>query len=131
MKKLFFILLLVATSGFAQKTKTRPDTVCFTRQQVEDISMTLDSLWQADDINNELIASYKIVIAEQDSLIADDSALIAKRDEEIALLNSQIADYKTKVDLLQPKWHDKKSLWFGFGFLSALGTGIIVNQLIK
>jgi hypothetical protein len=131
MKNLFFILLLVATSGFAQKTKVKPDTVCFTRQQVEDISMTLDSLWQADDINNELIASYKIVIAEQDSLIADDSALIAKRDEEIALLNGQITDYKTKVDLLQPRWHDKKSLWFGFGFLSALGTGIIVNQLTK
>lgn len=129
MKNLFFILLL-STATFAQR-KGKPDTVCFTRQQVEDISMTLDSLWQLDDINTEIIASLKTTILQQDSLIAQDSMLIAKRDEEITLLNSQIADYKTKVDLLQPKWHDKKSLWFGFGFLSALGTGIIVNQVIK
>jgi hypothetical protein len=131
MKNLFFILLFVATSGFAQKTKVKPDTVCFTRQQVEDISMTLDSLWQVDEINTEIIASQKTTILHQDSLICQDSELIAKRDEEIALLNGQITDYKTKVDLLQPRWHDKKSLWFGFGFLSALGTGIIVNQLTK
>jgi hypothetical protein len=129
MKNLFFILLL-STAAFAQR-KVKPDTVCFTRQQVEDISMTLDSLWQLDDINTEIIASLKTTILHQDSLVAQDSALIAKRDEEIALLNGQIADYKTKVDLLQPKWHDKKSLWFGFGILSTLGTGIIVNQVIK
>jgi hypothetical protein len=129
MKKLFFILLL-STAAFAQR-KGKPDTVCFTRQQVEDISMTLDSLWQLDDINTEIIASLKTTILQQDSLVAQDSALIAKRDEEIALLNGQIADYKTKVDLLQPRWHDKKSLWFGFGILSTLGTGIIVNQVIK
>ena len=129
MKNLFFILLL-STAAFAQR-KVKPDTVCFTRQQVEDISMTLDSLWQLDDINTEIIASLKTTILHQDSLVPQDSALITKRDEEIALLNGQIADYKTKVDLLQPKWHDKKSLWFGFGILSALGTGIIVNQVIK
>lgn len=130
MKKVFLILLFTAT-GYAQKTKPAPDTVCFTRQQVNDISMTLDSLWTADDINNELLATYKTIITDQDSLIADDSVLIAKREQEIALLNGIIGDYKTKVDLLQPKWYEKKSIWFGFGFLSAFGTGILVNQLVK
>jgi hypothetical protein len=131
MKKLFFILLFSTTLAFAQKKKPNPDTVCFTRQQVEDISMTLDSLWIADDINNELIMTYKTVIAHQDTLITQDSLLIVKRNEEIVLLNGLISDYKTKIDLLQPKWYEKKSIWFGFGFLSALGTGIIVNQVIK
>lgn len=131
MKKLFLFLSFTAAIGYAQKTKPRPDTVCFTRQEITDISMTLDSLWQADDINNELISTYKTIITEQDSLIAADSMLIAKRNEEIALLNGIITDYKTKVDLLQPRWHDKKSIWFSFGILSTLGTGILVNQLIK
>ena len=31
----------------------------------------------------------------------------------------------------QTKWYDKKGLWYGAGFLSALGAGILVNQLIK
>lgn len=130
MKRVIFIALFPALL-FAQKTKVKPDTVCFTREQAADISFTLDSLWAADDINNDLIAKYRILTREQDSLIALDSIQLAKRQEEIALLNTQLANYKTKIDLLQPKWTDKKGLWFGFGVLSTLGTGILVNQMIK
>ena len=130
MKRIVFIALLPALL-FAQKIKTRPDTVCFTAAQAADISFMLDSLWAADDINNDLIAKYRVAVTEQDSLIALDSIQLAKRQEEVVLLNDQIKNYKTKIDLLQPKWTDKKGLWFGFGILSTLGTGILVNQLIK
>ena len=130
MKRVIFITLFPALL-FAQKTKVKLDTVCFTREQAADISFMLDSLWAADDINNDLIAKYRILTQEQDSLIALDSIQLAKRQEEIALLNTQLANYKTKIDLLQPKWTDKKGLWFGFGVLSTLGTGILVNQMIK
>lgn len=128
--KYLFIALFPALL-FAQKTKVKPDTVCFTKEQAADISFMLDSLWAADDINNELITKYRVAIAEQDSLIALDSVQLAKKQEEITLLNDQIKNYKTKIDLLQPRWIDKKGIWFGFGILSTLGTGILVNQLTK
>lgn len=132
MKKILFIFTLVSIFSFAQKTKkVTPDTVCFTKEQAADISFVLDSLWMADDINNALITKYKIAIKKQDSLIALDSIELAKLDSISIYQKGIISDLEKKIDLLQPKWHDKKSVWFGFGFLSALGTGILVNQAIK
>ena len=132
MKKILFIFTLISIFSFAQKTKkVTPDTVCFTKEQAADISFVLDSLWMADDINNALITKYKIAIKKQDSLIALDSIELAKLDSISIYQKGIISDLEKKIDLLQPKWHDKKSVWFGFGFLSALGTGILVNQAIK
>ncbi len=132
MKKILLLSLFIATLSYAQKTKkVAPDTVCFTKEQAADISFVLDSLWAADDINNELIASYKRLAKKQDSLIALDSIQIVKQDSIIAYQKNIVTDLEKKIDLLQPKWNDKKSVWFGFGFITALGSGILVNQLIK
>jgi hypothetical protein len=132
MKKILLLSLFVATLSHAQKTKkVAPDTVCFTKEQAADISFVLDSLWAADDINNGLIASYKRLAKKQDSLIALDSIQIVKQDSIITYQKNIVTDLEKKIDLLQPKWNDKKSVWFGFGFITALGSGILVNQLIK
>jgi len=132
MKKILLLSLFVATLSYAQKTKkVAPDTVCFTKEQAADISFVLDSLWAADDINNGLIASYKRLAKKQDSLIALDSIQIVKQDSIITYQKNIVTDLEKKIDLLQPKWNDKKSVWFGFGFITALGSGILVNQLIK
>ena len=132
MKKILLLSLFVATLSYAQKTKkVAPDTVCFTKEQAADISFVLDSLWAADDINNGLIASYKRLAKKQDSLIALDSIQLDKQDSIIVYQKNIVTDLEKKIELLQPKWNDKKSVWFGFGFITALGSGILVNQLIK
>ena len=132
MKKILLLSLFVATLSHAQKTKkVAPDTVCFTKEQAADISFVLDSLWAADDINNGLIVSYKKLAKKQDSLIALDSVQIVKQDSIITYQKNIVTDLEKKIELLQPKWNDKKSVWFGFGFITALGSGILVNQLIK
>ncbi len=129
MKKLI-IILLFPVLAFSQKGKTTPDT-CFTQSELADISFVLDSLWTADDINNELIVKYRSLVKQQDSIATLDSLHIVEQYNEIKLLKSNIELYKEQIKLMQPKWTDKKSLWFGFGFLSALGSGILVNQLVK
>jgi hypothetical protein len=132
MKKILLLSLFVATMSYAQKTKkVAPDTICFTKEQAADISFVLDSLWAADDINNGLIASYKKLAKKQDSLIVLDSIQIVKQDSIITYQKNIVTDLEKKIELLQPKWNDKKSVWFGFGFITALGSGILVNQLIK
>jgi hypothetical protein len=132
MKKILLLLLFVATLSYAQKTKkVAADTVCFTKEQAADISFVLDSLWAADDINNELITSYKRLSTKQDSLIALDSIQIIKQNSIIEYQKIIVSDLEKKIELMKPKWYDKKSVWFGFGFLSTLGTGILINQLIK
>jgi hypothetical protein len=128
MKK-FIIILLFPIIGFSQKT-TKPDT-CFTQQELADISFVLDSLWAADDINNKLIESYDTLLNTQNTLIKLDSIQLQYKDSQIKLLQANVDLYVAREKLLQPKWYDKKGLWYGAGFLSALGAGILVNQLIK
>jgi hypothetical protein len=128
MKK-FIIILLFPIIGFSQKT-TKPDT-CFTQQELADISFVLDSLWAADDINNKLIESYDTLLNTQTILIKLDSIQLQYKDTQIKLLQDNVNLYVAREKLLQPKWYDKKGLWYGAGFLSALGAGILVNQLIK
>ena len=128
MKK-FIIILLFPIIGFSQKT-TKPDT-CFTQQELADISFVLDSLWAADDINNKLIESYDTLLNTQNTLIKLYSIQLQYKDTQIKLLQDNINLYVAREKLLQPKWYDKKGLWYGAGFLSALGAGILVNQLIK
>ena len=129
MKNVLFIFLFVSILGFTQKTKKQePDTVCFTKEQAADISFVLDSRWMADDINNALITTYQTAIKKQDSLIVLDSIQITKQDSILLLQKSIVLDLEKKIQLLQPKWYDKKAIWFGFGFLSTLGTGILINS---
>ena len=128
MKK-FIIILLFPIIGFSQKT-TKPDT-CFTQQELADISFVLDSLWLADDVNNKLIWAYDTLLITQNTLIKLDSIQLQYKDTQIKLLQDNVDLYVAREKLLQPKWYDKKGLWYGAGFLSALGAGILVNQLIK
>ena len=129
MKKLLIILLFPLIS-FTQTKKQLPDT-CFTQQELADISFVLDSLWTADDINNNLIKSYDTAFRTQSTLIKLDSIQLQYKNNQIKLLQENIDLYVSREKLLQPKWYDKKGLWYGTGFLSALGTGILINQLIK
>jgi hypothetical protein len=129
MKKLI-IILMFPVFAFTQKSKATPDT-CFTQSELADISFVIDSLWAADDINNELIVKYRGLVKQQDSIATLDSLHIVEQDNEIKLLKSNIDLYKEQIKLMQPKWSDKKGLWFGFGFLSAFGSGILINQLVK
>ena len=129
MKKLL-IILLFPTIVFTQTKKQLPDT-CFTQQELADISFVLDSLWTADDINNNLIKSYDTAFRTQSMLIKLDSVQLQYKNNQIKLLQENIDLYVSREKLLQPKWYDKKCLWYGAGFLSALGTGILINQLIK
>ena len=122
----YLVILLFPVLAFSQKGKAKPDT-CFTQSELADISFVLVSLWAADDINNELISKYRIQVLDQDSLIKLDSVQLALKDKEIALLNGIVANYKK----LEPKFLDKKGIWFGFGFLAALGSGILINKLIQ
>ena len=126
MKKLL-VTLLFPLSCFSQ---TIPDT-CFTEQQVIDISMTLDSLWEADSINNVLIDQQENVIKICRTLIALDSVQIAYQKQQIELLNDNIDLYIKRQRQLQPKWYDSKGLWFGSGLVTAILTAFSISSLVN
>jgi len=126
MKKLLVALLFPASCF----TQTIPDT-CFTEQQVIEISMTLDSLWEADSINNVLIKQQENVIKSCRTLIALDSVQIAYQKQQIELLNDNVDLYIKRQRQLQPKWYDSKGLWFGSGLVTAILTAFSISSLVN
>lgn len=126
MKKLL-VALLLPLSCFSQ---TVPDT-CFTEKQIIEIAETLDSLWQADSINNVLIEQQENIIKSYKTLIALDSVQIAYQKQQIELLNNNVDLYIKRQKQLQPKWYDANGLWFGSGLITAILTAFSISQLVN
>lgn len=126
MKRLLVILLFPIFAF----TQTKPDT-CFTQQEIVDISYTLDSLFALDSINTALIDKYITLSKQQGELIKLDSLQIRYKDQQIALLQENVELYIRRERYLKPKWYEAKGLWFGMGIFTTLGSGILINQLLK
>jgi hypothetical protein len=126
MKRLLVILLFPIFAF----TQTKPDT-CFTQQEIVDISYTLDSLFALDSINNALINKYVTLSKQQDELIKLDSLQIRYKDQQIALLQENVELYIRRERYLKPKWYEAKGLWFGLGIFTTLGSGILINEILK
>jgi hypothetical protein len=125
--KILTLFLLLSTASF---TQTIPDT-CFTKQQVLDISITLDSLYVADELNNSLIIEQQKMIEMQRNLIKLDSLQLAYQKQQIELLNDNIDLYIKRQKQLQPKWYDSKGLWFGSGLVTAILTAFSISSLVN
>ena len=126
MKRLLVILLFPIFAF----TQTKPDT-CFTQQEIVDISYTLDSLYALDSINNALIDKYVTLSKQHDELIKLDSLQLRYKDQQIALLQENVEIYIRRERYLKPKWYEAKGLWFTAGILTTLGSGILINEILK
>jgi hypothetical protein len=107
-------------------SQTIPDT-CFTAQQVQDISYTLDSLYEINELNDSIIAEQSILIADQKRLIHLDELQLEYKTKQVSLLTDNIQMYIDREKYLKPKWYDSKALWFTGGILST----ILIFQVAK
>ena len=126
MKRLLFVLLFPLYA----LTQTTPDT-CFTQQEIIDISYTLDSLYAADSINLAMIEKFETLTMQQTSLIKLDSIQLVYKNQQINLLQENINLYIQRERYLKPKWYDSKTLWFAAGIFTTLGSGILINEILK
>ena len=125
--KSLLVILLFPMYMFSQ---TIPDT-CFTVQELNNISNTLDSLWRVDEINNDIISKQKQIIKKQESILYLDSIQIVLQKQQVTLLQKNIDLYVEREKRLQPKWYDNKNIWFGLGIFTSLGSGILINEILK
>jgi ABC-type transport system involved in cytochrome bd biosynthesis fused ATPase/permease subunit len=122
MKKFLIISLMIPVLAFTQV----PDT-CFTKQEIQDISYTLDSLYKLADINDSIIEAQKKLIADQRRLIHLDELQLEYKTKQVALLNENIQLYVEREKHLKPKWYENKALWYGGGIIST----ILIFQVAK
>lgn len=125
MKKLLVILLFPLTA-YSQIADT-----CFTEQQVLDISFTLDSLTELNDINDQIILEQKHLLEKQGKLIELDSMQIAYREQQIALLQKNVDLYVEREKRFQTKWYDHKAIWFSGGILTTILTSKLIIEVVK
>lgn len=124
--KYILITLLFPIISFSQ---TIPDT-CFTERELIQISTTLDSLWEADSINNVLISQQHDLIKQYRYLTKLDSLQILYQKQQITYLNNNIDLYIQQQQRMQPKWYDSKQLWFSSGIVATILTAFTVSLLI-
>lgn len=122
--------LLIFLFPFFIYSQTVPDT-CFTKQELIQISKTLDSLWEADSINNILISQQEDIIKTCRTMIALDSLQIEYQKQKIELLNDNVDLYIKRQRQLQIKWWDSKGVWFGSGIITTILTAFSISQLIN
>lgn len=125
--KTLLVIILFPIVIFSQSI---PDT-CFTEQELNDISNTIDSLCQLDAVNNDIITKQKQLIAKQKSIMYLDSIQIVLQQQQVSLLQKNIDLYVEREKRLQPKWYDNKTIWYGLGIFTTLGSGILINEILK
>jgi hypothetical protein len=126
MKKIFIILLLLPVFSFTQTVDT-----CFTEEQIQDISETLDSLYYLDSVNNDIIIKQDNLIYSLEHLNKLDSLQKLYYQQQIDLLNSNIDLYIEREELIKPKWYDSKIIWFGAGILTTVLTGKLIVEVVQ
>lgn len=115
MKNILFVFILCSFTTIAQK-KQKLDT-CFTKEEILDISFTLDSLEQINEHKDHIISKHILLdsLKEKRYWLLDDQYkhCISQRDT----LQTTLTDYIQNHQLDEPKWYDNNLLYFIGGVL--------------
>jgi hypothetical protein len=116
-----YIIALVILFCVSFNINAQVDT-CFTKEEIVDISFTIDSLYHVDSIHNQIIQVQKLIINELKHGIKLDSLQRSYDLEQIKLLKNNIDIYIEREKILQPKWYDNNMLWFTGGVITTIIT---------
>ena len=115
MKTILFVFILCSFTTIAQK-KQKLDT-CFTKEEILDISFTLDSLEQINEHKDHIISKHILLdsLKEKRYWLLDDQYkhCISQRDT----LQTTLTDYIQNHQPDEPKWYDNNLLYFIGGVL--------------
>jgi hypothetical protein len=115
------ICLLFGINTYSQV----PDT-CFTAQEIQDISQTLDSLYYIDSINNAIIKTQTVLIAQLEQVILISDLQLQYKSTQISLLQDNINLYIEREKLSKPKWYSHPAVWFGVGVVTTIGIAAAI-----
>ena len=115
MKNILILFMICSFTTFAQK-KQKSDT-CFTKEEILDISFTLDSLEQINEHKDHIISKHILLdsLKEKRYWLLDDQYkhCISQRDT----LQTTLTDYIQNHQPDEPKWYDNNLLYFIGGVL--------------
>ena len=130
MKRIVVIFaLMISFNGNTQKT-SKPDT-CFTKQEILDISYTLDSLNAVITLNDELLKRTNLLNLDLKYIIKLDSMQINYYKIQTAALHKNIEIYVEREKYTKPKWYDNKIFYFISGIFTTILTAKLIVETVK
>ena len=116
---MYKLLLILLSFSFTQEVC---EGTCFSEEEVLNITNNIKEL-QFD------VEKYKEIEGNLNLQIKD---YIKNDSLNVSLIN----DYKNQlqwkeemIDLVKPKWHENRYLWFGYGITLTVGSVILAGQL--
>lgn len=106
-----------------------PDT-CFTSDEIQDISYTLDSLYYIDSVNTEIINKQSYLIKQQEQVISISELQLQYKTTQIKLLEDNINLY-IKREKISKKWYSHPALWFSGGVITTVGLTIAILGILN
>lgn len=122
----WLLIILFPVFSFSQEIDT-----CFTVEELEDISYTLDSLYYRDSLNEQIIIELKEIIKHQDIIINSDSILLEYSRQQNDLLKNNILYLQKQLEYVEPKWYNNKTIYFIGGILTTAITSKFIIEVTK
>ena len=98
------------------------DGHCLSDEVVQGLRTSILTLENDKETNIKIIENLNSQIYMYIQTIENDSLLIEDYKKQLELKEEMI-------DLVKPKWHENRYLWFGYGITLTVGSVILAGQL--
>jgi len=95
---------------------------CLSDEVIQTLYVSIQELEHADTTNQKIIENLNSQIYIYIQTMENDSLMIEDYKKQIELKEEMI-------DLVKPKWHENKYLWFGYGVALTAGSVMLAGQL--
>ena len=95
---------------------------CLSDEVIQTLYVSIQELEYKDSTNTKIIENLNSQIYMYIQTTENDSLMIEDYKKQLELKEEMI-------DLVKPKWHENKYLWFGYGVALTAGSVILAGQL--
>jgi len=113
--KILMVIAICLTFIFSQKE------YCYTEEEVQEIYAIIHECDYNDSLNTEIQINLESQVRNCEQLVLNNELIVVELEKQLDLKDDLI-------EVVKPKWHENKYLWFGYGIVAViLPTWVLGN----
>lgn len=113
--KILMVIVICLTFIFSQKE------YCYTEEEVQEIYAIIHECDYNDSLNTEIQINLENQVRNCEQLVLNNELIVIELEKQLDLKDDLI-------EVVKPKWHENKYLWFGYGIVAViLPTWVLGN----
>ena len=109
------VIVICLTFIFSQKE------YCYTEEEVQEIYAIIHECDYNDSLNTEIQINLENQVRNCEQLVLNNELIVIELEKQLDLKDDLI-------EVVKPKWHENKYLWFGYGIVAViLPTWVLGN----